>query len=575
MNRPRHVALALLIVVIGTSASWAQIAPAPGDPAAAGSERAMERLYLALSDPSYPVTPGDVYELSYYQGSEQVIVQSVVSSDYALSLGVIGTLQVSEGDSYPDVRVRVEQLVTGAYRRGFPSLRIVSVGLFQVTLTGAIDRTLRIPAWGLTRLSELVQQAAADYTSLREVTVVSATGAARSYDTYRSLRHGAVEEDPLLRPGDTVLLGFQHRMVVVEGAVRVPGRYELLEGEGIEDLEEFFRGYDDYANQSRRVIRRRVGDEVRVLPLDGMRSVPLRSGDTLVVPSQVEADSVVIVEGAVRLDAAAPESAGPPYNRLFVPVSPGETLPGLLWRLNERLAAEADTERIRLIHRSDGTEIVADLEHILSDEGPSGDHPLQEIQRIVIPVRHWFVVVSGDVPDPGRFHYAAYEDPSYYLALAGMGAVDYASRASGMQLYDRDGVRKEGSDGVEPGDTIHVPFDQAQVEQLPTLLEVESQVLVTGAVANPGLYPVRAAQPAAYYIYQAGGANPENNSRGAFVVRTESGQRRSGDETIASGDTITVRRNDFIYNFNRFFPVISGGLAVITASLTILNALVE
>ena len=58
-----------------------------------------------------------------------------------------------------------------------------------------------------------------------------------------------------------------------------------------------------------------------------------------------------------------------------------------------------------------------------------------------------------------------------------------------------------------------------------------------------------------------------------FTVRTSQGAERPADATIASGDAIEVARNGFVYNFNRYFPIITGGLTFITTIITIVTTL--
>jgi protein involved in polysaccharide export with SLBB domain len=94
-------------------------------------------------------------------------------------------------------------------------------------------------------------------------------------------------------------------------------------------------------------------------------------------------------------------------------------------------------------------------------------------------------------------------------------------------------------------------------------------VLVTGAVNSPGAYQYLPQRPASYYVRLAGGVNPDLNSGGRLKVRDSEGRRRHRKEPVQAGDRVYVRTNDFLYNFNRYFPVVSSGIALVTSILTL------
>ena len=138
-------------LLIAAAAVFAQ-APgggAAGDAAEEGEAEAAEerddRLALAVSNPNYPVTPGDTYELTFTTAGQLSTSVVTVGSDGTLSLNIFGEIDTT-GMTYTSLKRDVEATVRNAYPRSLPSFRLVSVGLFEVTIRGAIEVTTRVTA---------------------------------------------------------------------------------------------------------------------------------------------------------------------------------------------------------------------------------------------------------------------------------------------------------------------------------------------------------------------------------------------------------------------------------------------
>ncbi len=71
----------------------------------------------------------------------------------------------------------------------------------------------------------------------------------------------------------------------------------------------------------------------------------------------------------------------------------------------------------------------------------------------------------------------------------------------------------------------------------------------------------------------AGGVDPELSNDGRVVVVDADGRMKKGGQLVEPGDRILVRKDDFFYNFNRYFPIISSGIALILTTITVVNLL--
>jgi polysaccharide biosynthesis/export protein len=616
-----------------------------------------ERLQLAVADPQYPVTPGDVYGLTFLQGIQTIYSELLVESDYTINMGILGKVD-AKGTRFAVLKPQIEAIIAQAYPRSLPSVTIVSIGLFQVTLTGAIPQTQRVTAWGLSRLSELVSGVAGPYTSLRRVTVVSRLATRRSYDVFRAVDQGDPDQDPLLRPGDSVVFVRRGTVVGVQGQVYEPGSYEITTSEGLAELERFFQGFTPDADVNRLVVQRQSGDQVRQIPLGSVRdgdSFYFENGDVLIVPRRANPRSVVFVEGAVEIsfDAqpqAAEQPISPVYNRITRELTVGDTLYSLLLDIQDRISPFAAMERGYIIRQEVANPVRINMREVLYQQSEFDDFVLLPFDRIVIPLDQPFVAVSGDVVLPDRYPYNPSADYAYYLGLAGTGAASVLEMRERVQVLDRDSQSVGLDTAIQPGFTIHVrpqevrsvvvsgnvpnpgayPYQTARdygyylrlagvggerlipVRETVQVFDAEGTsvartaailpdytvyvplpvgvvapdgttgdgaapilgyVLVTGAVNAPGLHPVTSQQPASHYLLQAGGVNREVSADGAFTVTDSSGEPRPIDFPIAAGDTIEVLRNGFVYNFNRFFPVITSVITFLTTMITLMAVL--
>ncbi len=114
------------------------------------------RLAVAVATEEYPVTPGDVYTLTYQTAAQAIVYDVVVQSDYAVDLRLFGRLR-GESKSFLELRKEAETIIARAYPNSAPDLVIQSVGVFPVAVKGAVKQPGRVIAWGLARLSEVVR----------------------------------------------------------------------------------------------------------------------------------------------------------------------------------------------------------------------------------------------------------------------------------------------------------------------------------------------------------------------------------------------------------------------------------
>ncbi len=564
------VIVPILLFLVCSMAGAQQVAPgaqqaAPGPVARPPGFTAEDRLRLATSSPNYPVTSGDIYRLTYQQGAVPSTLDIQVGSDSTIQLNIFGKLNAA-GMTFAAVKQAVEKAFTSAYPRSFPSLAISAVGTFHVFVKGETPETMVVEAWGMSRLSDVLEGRLDPYSSIRNVRVISADGTNKDFDLFQFERSGLLDQDPYLRPGDSVVLSTAERIVEVRGEVKRPGRYQPLHSDQLTELiDSYGGGLTTSADPSRVKIERMSGDTPRTLSVDmsqpGASATVLDDGDIVTVPSKADTLPVAFFEGAVIPGAPPPAAAAaapePPgmlspigYNRIAYSFRDGETLRNALLSIRKSILPVANLAGGFLVRAGTPEPIPVDLSALLMDTDPA-DMPLRPLDRIIIPAAQFSVGVYGDVARPGNYSYAPARTYRYYADLAGFADIEEISK--NIVILAPDGNRLPVGAFIEPGSRIYL---------------TASHVTVQGAVVNPGNFPYRSDFTALDYMNQAGGFDPEKSNNGRATVFDSRGTARKQGDPLQPGDRIYVYADNFGYNFTRDLPII---VSIITAVSTVVT----
>ncbi|MBN1696481.1 MAG: SLBB domain-containing protein [Spirochaetales bacterium] len=529
-------------------------------------EGAQNRVFLALSSEEYDVTPGDIYTLSYLKADELISFNIVVESDYAININVIGQID-GRNKKFLRLQKEVERKVLNVYPQSTPHLIITSVGIFQIMIKGEIPQTVYATAWGLSRLSEIVENNLGPLSSLRDIRIESKDGKSKTYDLLRARLFGDIDNDPYVKPGDTIVISRREREVSVKGEVNRQGKYQLVENENISTLlEEYARGITLRGDKSRIKIERQSGEppEVLYIDVDNADGFRLEDLDTITVEAKSNFTTYVFFEGAgirrpaSEMAAAESEEEGggaenEGYNRIRHPILKGETLHSAVSGILSSIDPLADLDNSYIIRDGLEKSIPVNIEKLISQYNADDDVDLMPMDTIHIPLKQLNVVVLGDVRSPGLYRYQPNKSFLYYIHMAG-GVISGFPEDYDIVISDKTDSKKNHTDYINPGDKIIIH---------------QETVNVIGAVMNPGKYPYSHNKAYLFYVNLAGGINEERNSGGAVVLKDSDGNVIKDREIINPGDTIYLQSNSFLYHFNRVAPVFTTTLGIITSGITI------
>ena len=132
------------------------------------------------------------------------------------------------------------------------------------------------------------------------------------------------------------------------------------------------------------------------------------------------------------------------------------------------------------------------------------------------------VTVSGAIQSPGAYSYLPNQRYTYYLSLAG--GIDPGSDSESIFIYGSRGEQRSTDDFIMANDSIHL---------------APTQVTVSGAVLDPGIFPFVPNRKWSYFVNLAGGFAP-GGTQDNIEITDINGNMRNPDDFIQSDDNIYV-----------------------------------
>ena len=419
----------------------------------------------AMANPDYRVLPGDVYQLSYVgnrtvEGNQVVTTyQVIVDSSGILRVSNLGAVK-THGKTFMAVKRQVETLISQNYPFGAPQFVLISPSTFTVTVKGEVVKTTEVKAWGLMRVSQVINGLSTDFSSIRYLSITGTSGKTTDYDLFKAMRDGDLQQDPYLSPGDVVTVPRIKRKITLSGAVERPGVYELDDTDTLTNLiERYGNGYlagEGVDTSQVKVVR--IKDDGTAIPdtffvdMEKESAVfPLLHKDTVYVGKrQILQTSIYIEVPATASGSGQPLGKTKIISTAFVP---GDDFVSLI-RQNMSLfttAVTADTGSAYILRK--GNRLPINLNRILFDAAYNENIPIEPGDRLIVPEIEQTVTVNGAVVRPGAYPYTPGRKVDFYVALAG--GFDYQRNTGGaVVIRDVYGKKLAKNDIIGPNTII-------------------------------------------------------------------------------------------------------------------------
>jgi protein involved in polysaccharide export with SLBB domain len=467
----------------------------------------VQRLRIAQDrqiDPDeYIVGPGDVMQLYIWGESDQDIPFEVNPEGQAL-VPTIGTFEIA-GRSLTEAK----QVIIEAAREKYPSvdisLTLQSMRFFTAYVTGAVFQSESAHVISpVTRVSDIIDLAGGFHggltkqpTARRSVKILHEDGTFDEVDISMFLSTGDIEQNPYVRMGDVIHVGFRIHQVFAYGSVNAEGAQEYRAGDTIGDLLRLAQGVESSAPLAHAELWRFVAgtDSIVVIPLiheesdrlhtvDEIAHVPLMPKDMLFIRTRsdwqqtptVHAHGAIlyvgryrIVEGQTRILDFLDEAGGL--------TDQANLLEARIIRTKYRATEDPELQRIQALvgatglsdlipeeraylktkQREEKGRLTVDFQLLL--EGDRSQNVLLEGGDVIhVPLRRSTVNMSGQLVKPGLLAFEEGRRAGYYMEKAGGYAFD-ADKGGARLIRARTGRREDYNRNliVKPGDEIWVP----------------------------------------------------------------------------------------------------------------------
>ena len=439
---------------------------------------------------------GDVFDLNFW-GQQNFKVRVTVDLEGRTFIPKVGYVEVV-GKTLADSRDIIRKAVHRYYPGLSFDLSLAAPRSFVIHIVGFVDHPGEYVANAVERVGTAlatastaprIQSAAAAlqgagaqvfearapsdvvHGSRRRVDIKHRTGTHQTADLVLYDLTGDVKYNPMLSDGDVVTVPAPELSTTVTGAVKRPGRYELVSTRDLAELIEIAGGAKSSLTRSLpiRLLHRDEQEhwtESRIeFPKSGaMANFPLHDGDMVNLPDVSDLQRSVSIVGPVAGAASADEVTAVRRVAFYNGATAG--------RLVEQIGGIGGSADLSAayIRRNDGATLRVDLETVLVRRDFSADRPVAIGDTVVIPQKRRGIAVEGAVLHASIYPYNPDFRAGQYVAVAG------GPRSSARPTGDYRVISAAGRErkfnvelGLNPGDTIVIPersFTRSEVVQL-------------------------------------------------------------------------------------------------------------
>ncbi len=430
---------------------------------------------LPLEEPldpdKYICGRGDVFELNFW-GRQNFKLRVTVDMEGRTFISKVGYVNIV-GKTLRQARAIVQRAVL----RYFPGLNfdvsLVEPRTFLVHVVENIPHPGLYTARPVERASVVIARAGGivGNASKRRISIRHRDGSTAIVDLLLYNLTGETRYNPYVSDGDLIRIPFEELAVTVDGAVRRPGRYELVQSKDFVELVDIAGGLASTATRQLPLKLVRKNEKERALQIDvafpagnGLPDLPMQMDDVIHVPIVSELQRSILLVGAIA--GATPTDDATSLKRM--PFVEKDSIRTLLER-SGGVNAAADLREAYIV-REDGSRAPVDLEALLVKRDFSADRPVSMGDSVVVPYKRRSVLVEGAVFRPNQYPFNPKLSALDYVANAG-GTTRNARPTDDIRIITPTGQTNPYAPGVSvaPGDTIVVPertFSRSEVVQL-------------------------------------------------------------------------------------------------------------
>ena len=249
----------------------------------------------------YLIQPGDILEVTIV-GTVNTNRDLQVNKNGYLSISNVGSIQVA-GKNITDVSKSLREFVATKRPGTYADVFLKNISPIQVFVTGAVRFPSNYNLGGLsTPINAIISSGGlTKNASLRSIQLIRDKEIISNIDLYDLLIYGKNDEINL-KGGDSIVINGSTSLVSIYGNVNRPSKYEIIEGDTVEDLVNFALGPNQFGDIENIIVQREIlSGQMATIKVDDRTKFELRKNDIVFVgKSEGEILNYVSINGAVR-----------------------------------------------------------------------------------------------------------------------------------------------------------------------------------------------------------------------------------------------------------------------------------
>lgn len=492
---------------------------------------------------NYRLGPGDEIFIDIW-GANQATIRQTISPDGFVMIEDYGLLPlngmtVKEADKYVRRQLGKIYSITGDDPQSDMKLTLGAVRTINVNVMGEVSKPGTYYMSSLSSIYHALYAAGGftDLGSVRNISLIRDGKEITKVDIYDFLINGKAAEDIILQEGDIVVVPTYDMLVTIDGSVKRPMLYEMIEGETVETVIRYAGGFMGDAYTPNVNMVRSNGRDLQICTVLEAQypSFTVADGDVITVGKVLDRyENRLQVKGAVYRPGVYQLSADVNTVKKLIDLAAGLKGDAFMNR------AIIQRERPDYTHET----IAFDLKAVM--DGSAQDIELQNNDVLYISSIHdlqdmGHITVSGEVARPGSYVFAANTTIEDAIIQAG-GLLESASTAKvDLSRRIKDPSSTDVSDTLSYTFTYNIkdgfivggdemvlqPYDRIYVRKSPTY-NAQNHVTVSGEVVYPGLYALSQRESRlSDLVAEAGGATKWAYIKGAKLVRKMTAEERA------------------------------------------------
>jgi polysaccharide export outer membrane protein len=440
-----------------------------------------------INPDEYLVGPGDKLFLSI-SGLEEITQNLLINQEGQIYIPKVGGIDLVN-TTLSDAKTKIKSAINNYYKDVDIFITLYDFRRIKVSLLGDVKIPSSYTLTANSRLIDLIIRSSGltKTSNYRNIKIVSRDGTSKNYDLLSFFRFGDKSNNPFLREGDIVIVDRVDKVVTIYGLIKYPGIYEYIDGETVEELIRLAGGFRSKAKT----------DSIEVVTFENIgkyqrstyysykelaeKKIKLNIQDQVIVREIPEyyIDRFVKVEGFVK------------YPGWYKIIKDQTTLTEIIHEaggfLHDASLSEAtitrttgitendpEFERLKIIPRADMTEdeydylkaksrqragrVVVDFVELFTRKNHEEDVILKRGDVITIPEAKNYVILLGQVVNPGNVIYKEGLSIKDYIDLAGgFGWRAQEGDVRVIKVNTGEWIEEEDVQSLEPGDIIWIP----------------------------------------------------------------------------------------------------------------------